>query len=164
MPSAIRGPMLLVLLAGALSACSSLPPLWGDDTPRTITVRQIAGTSDCGMSADRPSLLVFADPEALQRWAESNDRPELAADRVAGKRHAVIAMDAEAGGLAVAREAVKRGDHLTLRVSRLSGGPEAGGASACAVVVLPEALSRRARIEVRSPEDALLTFWPPPAA
>lgn len=163
MPSAIRGPMLLVLLAGALSACAGVPPLWGDDSPQTITVRQIAGTSDCGMAADNPSLLVFVDPEALQRWAEGNGRSELAADRVAGRRHAVIAMDAEAGGLAVAREAVKRGDHLTLQVSRLSGGPEAGSASACAVVVLPEELSRRARIEVRSPGGALLSFWPPPA-
>jgi hypothetical protein len=163
MPSAIRGTMLPVLLTGALSACSGLPPMWGDDTPRTVTVRQIAGTSDCGMAADEPSLLVFADPGSLLRWAENNGRPELAADRVAGKRHAVVAMDAAAGGLAVAREAVKRGDHLTLRVSRLSAGPDAGGASACAVVVLPETLSRRARIELRGPGGRMLAFWPPPA-
>ena len=163
MSSAIRGPMLPVLLAGVLSACSGLPPLWGDDTPRAITVQQIAGTSDCGMAADKASLLVFAEAEGLLRWAESNGRPHLAKNRVAGKRHAVVAMDAEAGGLAVAREAVKRGDYLMLRVSRLSGDPEARGASACAVVVLPEELSGRARIDARDPEGALLTSWPPAA-
>ena len=38
-----------------------------------------------------------------------------------------------------------------------------GGASACAVVVLPETLSRRARIELRGPGGRLLAFWPPPA-
>ena len=162
MSRAIRGSLLL-LVTSALGACTGLPPLWGDDTPRAIDVEQIAGASDCGMAVDRPTLLVFSGPDGLLRWAEGNDYADLASDRVPGKRHAVIAMDAEAGGLAVAREAIQRGDQLTLRVSRFSGAPEARSASACAVVVLPDGLSRRARIEARAPGGALLAAWPPPS-
>lgn len=161
MPRAIRGPILLLLLSGGLSACSGLPTPWGDDTPQTVAARQLAGTADCGMAADAASLLVFADAAGLRGWAQTVQRPALAAGAVEGRRHAVIAMDAAAGGLAVARDAVKRGNRLTLRVSRLSGGPDTSGASPCVVVLLPEGLSRRAHVELRDSDDTLLVAWPP---
>lgn len=145
-----------------LGGCSGMPALWGDSTPRDVELAQMAGTSDCGIASDGPSLLVFSDEKALREWARRVDLPQLGDDLIPERAYAVVAADADAGGIAVSRHAVVVRDTLEIRASRLSGTEQTRGASPCAVVMLPEGLTGRSRVEMRDPRGMLLAVWPPP--
>lgn len=152
-------PLSLTLL---LAACSlSMPTFKGIDglmfRGQGTEVLEVSRALDCGSEQPETRIHRFASAEAYRSWAAARGLVLPQTDDLTPARYALIELGQRPSGgygLAVSRQADRRGDILRLRATFIEPGPDAMVTQAltapCALVRLPvgEEAREEARIEL----------------
>lgn len=159
-------PLSLTLL---LAACSlSMPTFKGIDRlmsrGQSVEVLEVSRGLDCGSLEPETRIHRFASAEAYRSWAAARGLVLPQTDALEPARYALIELGQRSSGgygLAVSRQADRRGDTLRLRATFIEPGPDALVTQAltapCALVRLPvgEDAREEARIELYDQTGAL---------
>lgn len=159
------------LLAGCSSL--SLPTFSGVDRlmsrGQSVEVLEVSRGLDCGSADPETRIHRFASAEAYRSWAAARGLELPQTDELAPARYALIEVGQRRSGgygLAVSRQADRRGDTLRLRGTFIEPGPDVMVTQAltapCALVRLPvgEDAREEARIELYDQAGALRATTP----
>lgn len=159
---------LTLMLAG----CSvSMPALQGVDRlmtrGATAEVVEVSRSLDCGSAEPDTRLHRFDSAEAYRSWASARGLVLPQTEQLAPARYVLIEMGQRPSGgygLAVSRQAERRGARLRLRATFIEPGPDAMVTQAltapCALVRLPSSDEVEARIELIDQTGALRAVAP----
>lgn len=168
-PWSLSGSLALCLLSGCSSL--SMPSFAGVDRLMSrgsnTEVLEVSRGLDCGSAQPETRIQRFASAEAYRSWAAARGLALPQTEALAPGSYALVEMGQRRSGgfgLAVSRQAERRGATLRLRATFIEPGPDAMVTQAltapCVLVRLPEEADTTARIELYDQTGALRAVHP----